>query len=86
MYTMAPEGYILFRSLFLPHITTRDFPVQIMKKNNKKENDEVKVHLLKNGLYADRNDVINHPSTLRQFEELQKIVDRYMRPAGGKKE
>ena len=46
-----------------------------MPEKESKEPPDVKVHVLKDGLYADLDEIMNHPTTSKQLEDLQKIME-----------
>ena len=53
------------------------------KKKEDNEVRKVKVHVLKNGIYADPEEIWNHPKTQEQLEKVNALVAR-LRSKGGK--
>ena len=45
-----------------------------MKKKEESTKDDVQVHVLKNGLYADRDEIMNHPNTEQQLKDVEAIM------------
>ena len=45
-----------------------------MTEKEKEAHKDVQVHVLKNGLYADRDEIFNHPGTKEQLRQMRELM------------